>query len=63
MRSGRLMGSFAEETAKQYQFTREDMDAFAVRSLNNAKGRGRKRQRFSEKSPLRGGSPASGRQS
>jgi acetyl-CoA C-acetyltransferase len=34
---GRLMGSFAEETAKQYQFTREAMDEFAIRSLNNAK--------------------------
>ena len=34
---GRLMGSFAEETAKQYQFTREAMDEFAIRSLTIAK--------------------------
>ena len=34
---GRLMGSFAEETAKQYQFTRADMDAFAISSLTRAR--------------------------
>jgi acetyl-CoA C-acetyltransferase len=34
---GRLMGSFAEETAKSYQFTREAMDAFAISSLTRAK--------------------------
>ena len=34
---GRLMGSFAEETAKSYQFTRQDMDAFAISSLTRAK--------------------------
>ncbi|WP_309606406.1 acetyl-CoA C-acyltransferase [Phenylobacterium sp.] len=34
---GRLMGSFAEETAKSYQFTRQAMDEFAIRSLTNAK--------------------------
>jgi acetyl-CoA C-acetyltransferase len=34
---GRLMGSFAEETAKQYQFTREAMDEFAIGSLNRAR--------------------------
>jgi acetyl-CoA C-acetyltransferase len=34
---GKLMGAFAEETARTYQFTREDMDAFAVRSLTRAK--------------------------
>jgi acetyl-CoA C-acetyltransferase len=34
---GRLMGSFAEETAKQYQFTREAMDEYAISSLNRAK--------------------------
>src|SRR6202012_1589179 len=33
---GRLMGSFAEETAKSYQFTREAMDAFAISSLTRA---------------------------
>ncbi|CAN5359165.1 acetyl-CoA C-acyltransferase [soil metagenome] len=33
---GRLMGSFAEETAQQYQFTREMQDAFAIASLERA---------------------------
>ncbi|HET9471171.1 MAG TPA: acetyl-CoA C-acyltransferase, partial [Usitatibacter sp.] len=33
---GRLMGSFAEETARQYQFTREAMDEFAISSLTRA---------------------------
>ncbi len=33
---GRLMGSFAEDCAKKYQFTREDQDAFALQSLANA---------------------------
>jgi acetyl-CoA C-acetyltransferase len=31
------MGSFAEETGRAYQFTRADMDAFAISSLNRAK--------------------------
>ena len=34
---GRLMGSFAEETATRYQFTREAQDAFAIASLERAK--------------------------
>jgi acetyl-CoA C-acetyltransferase len=34
---GRLMGSFAEETAKSYQFTREAMDEFAISSLIRAR--------------------------
>ncbi len=34
---GRLMGSFAEETAKAYQFTRKDMDDFAISSLGRAR--------------------------
>ena len=33
---GRLMGSFAEDCAKEYQFTREDQDAYALKSLSNA---------------------------
>ena len=33
---GRLMGSFAEETARAYQFTREAMDAYAIGSLERA---------------------------
>jgi len=34
---GKLMGSFAEDTAEHYQFTREDQDAFAIESLRRAK--------------------------
>jgi acetyl-CoA C-acetyltransferase len=33
---GRLMGSFAEEAAQAYQFSREDQDAFAISSLDRA---------------------------
>jgi len=33
---GRLMGSFAEETATHYQFTREAQDAFAITSVERA---------------------------
>jgi acetyl-CoA C-acetyltransferase len=34
---GRLMGTYAEDTAQHYQFTREEQDAFAVESLRRAK--------------------------
>ncbi len=34
---GRLMGSFADETARAYQFTREAMDEFAISSLARAR--------------------------
>ncbi len=34
---GKLMGAFAEESARQYQFTREAMDAYAVESLHRAR--------------------------
>ncbi len=33
---GRLMGSFAEESAAEYQFTRDAQDAFAIESLHRA---------------------------
>ncbi len=33
---GRLMGSFAEDCAEKYQFTREAQDAYALGSLSNA---------------------------
>lgn len=33
---GRLMGSFAEDCAEKYQFTREAQDEYALRSLGNA---------------------------
>ncbi len=34
---GRLMGTYAEDTAQHYQFTREAQDAYAVESLTRAK--------------------------
>jgi acetyl-CoA C-acetyltransferase len=34
---GRLMGTYAEDTAQAYQFTREQQDAYAVESLRRAK--------------------------
>jgi acetyl-CoA C-acetyltransferase len=34
---GKLMGAFAEETARAYQFGREAMDAYAIESLRRAK--------------------------
>ena len=34
---GKLMGAFAEETAAAYQFTRADMDSYAIESLNRAR--------------------------
>jgi acetyl-CoA C-acetyltransferase len=34
---GRLMGSFAEDSARTYQFTREDQDAYAIESLGRAR--------------------------
>lgn len=34
---GRLMGTFAEECAEQYQFTRQAQDAYAIESLARAK--------------------------
>lgn len=35
-KTGRLMGSFAQDVADQHQLTREDMDAFAIQSLKRA---------------------------
>ncbi len=34
---GKLMGAFAEESGRHYQFTREAMDAYAVESLRRAR--------------------------
>ena len=33
---GRLMGTFAEDCAEKYQFTRDEQDAYAIRSLEGA---------------------------
>lgn len=35
-RTGRLMGSFAQETADKYGISREEMDAYAIESLRRA---------------------------
>src|SRR5476649_283287 len=37
---GRLMGSYAEDTAQHFQFTRAEQDAFAIRSLERARTAG-----------------------
>jgi acetyl-CoA C-acetyltransferase len=34
---GRLMGTYAEDTAQHYQFTREAQDAYAIESLHRAR--------------------------
>jgi len=34
---GRLMGTFAEDTAQHYQFTRDQQDAYAIESLRRAR--------------------------
>jgi acetyl-CoA C-acetyltransferase len=34
---GKLMGAFAEDSARAYQFTREDQDAYAIESLRRAR--------------------------
>jgi acetyl-CoA C-acetyltransferase len=34
---GRAMGTFAQETANQYQLTREEQDSFSIESLSRAK--------------------------
>ncbi|WP_228243788.1 acetyl-CoA C-acyltransferase [Porphyrobacter sp. GA68] len=34
--AGRAMGTFAQETANEYQMTREDMDAYSIESLRRA---------------------------
>jgi acetyl-CoA C-acetyltransferase len=34
---GKMMGSFAEETAKKYGFSRQDQDAFAIESVTRAR--------------------------
>jgi len=36
-KTGRAMGTFAQEVADQYQLTREEMDQFAITSLTRAK--------------------------
>ena len=50
---GRLMGSFAEETARAYQFTRDDMDAIRHRKPASRETRGADR-RFRPRDRRRG---------
>ena len=35
-KTGRLMGAFAQDVADQFQVTREDMDDYAIKSLQKA---------------------------
>ena len=35
--AGRAMGTFAQDTANEYQLTREEMDSYSIESLNRAK--------------------------
>src|ERR1044072_6940231 len=34
--AGRAMGTFAEDAAREYQFTRQDQDSYAIESLRRA---------------------------
>ncbi len=49
---GRLMGTFAEDTARHYQFTREEQDAFAIESLSRARKAGEDGTFASEIAPV-----------
>ena len=49
---GRLMGTFAEDTARHYRFTRDAQDAFAVESLKRARAATEKGQFSSEITPV-----------
>jgi len=49
---GRLMGTFAEDTAQHYQFTREAQDAFAIESLKRAQKAGEDGTFASEITPV-----------
>jgi len=49
---GRLMGSYAEDTARHYQFTREAQDAFAIESLTRAQRATRTGQFKAEIAPV-----------
>jgi len=49
---GRLMGSFAEECARKYEFTREAQDAYAIESLKRAQRAIERGQFASEIEPL-----------
>ncbi|MCW5731333.1 MAG: acetyl-CoA C-acyltransferase [Alphaproteobacteria bacterium] len=50
---GRLMGTFAEDTAQAYQFTREAQDAYAIESLRRARKAGEDGSFAAEIAPLK----------
>ncbi|WP_449220062.1 acetyl-CoA C-acetyltransferase [Tistrella mobilis] len=49
---GRLMGTFAEDTARHYQFTREAQDDFAITSLKRAQKAGEDGSAAAEITPV-----------
>lgn len=49
---GRLMGTFAEDTAQHYQFTRDAQDAYAIESLTRARRAGEDGSFDSEITPV-----------
>ncbi len=49
---GRLMGTFAEDCAEKYQFTREDQDAYAISSLERALSAQKKNSLTDEITPV-----------
>ncbi len=51
--TGRSMGTFAQDTADRYQITREEMDAFAIRSVRTRTRRnGKRRTRPRDRPPV-----------
>jgi acetyl-CoA C-acetyltransferase len=56
---GRLMGTYAEDTAQHYQLTREAQDAFAIESLRRARGRPRSPRMSNPTRPMRARYPSS----
>ena len=53
--TGRSMGTFAQDTADEFQLTREDMDAFAIESVNRARNAIADGQLHDEMAPIRVG--------
>ena len=49
---GRLMGTFAEDAAQAYQFTRAEQDAYALASLTRARNAGQDGTFFAEIAPV-----------
>ena len=49
---GRLMGTYAEDTAEHYQFTREAQDSFAIESLARARRATEQRDFVAEITPM-----------